>query len=52
MKSFGTGEFKVFVEMKSSEDEMHYFMTDESRQRFIDANKKNKTIKRMSKDPK
>lgn len=52
MKSFGTGEYKIFVEMHRGENEMHYFMTPESRQRFLKSNKNNKTIKKMSRDPK
>ena len=52
MKTFGAGEFKLFVEMKETENEMHLFMSKESRQRFIDSNKRNKSIKKMSKDPK
>lgn len=49
MKTFGTGKYKVLVEMKEGEDEMHYFMTPESRQRFLNSNKRNRTIKRMNK---
>lgn len=52
MKSFGAGEYKVFVELYEGEDEMHYFMTEASRKRFLDAHKKDERIKKMSKDPK
>jgi hypothetical protein len=52
MKTFGAGTFEVHVEMKNGEDEIHYFMTAESRRRFINAIKNDKSIKKMHNNPK
>lgn len=53
MKTFGAGDFKVFVKMKPGrgQDEMHYFMTNASRQRFINNIRKDKAVKNFYKDP-